>query len=426
MRVLAINPWIEDFAAYDYWLKPYGFLKILTHLKNHGADITYIDCLDRLQYGGRESNQYGCGKFLSQKIAKPDILKDVPRTWKRYGMPEESFTALLKKAPKPDYILFTSSMTYWYPGVQHAVKKTAEVFPDVPRVLGGVYATLCYAHAKKNIECQHVFKAPDIAKFFKLLRIPYDQKDFRALLPDYPAFYPKMEYVVVKTGEGCVFNCAYCAANRIAPDFYKVDIAAVVDFLYFYYARGIRNFTFFDDCLFYPAEHIKKLLEAILKKGIRGNFHTPNGVHVRYIDQELATLMKKVNFIDPFLSVETLDFELQKKLSPKITADDIQRAVSYLHNAGYKNGELWCYLLFCLPEQDIRAVYKDALILHGMGLSVYLTEYSPIPGSDMIRRYRIKIPDPLLTNNSIYFLAHENYEEIFGVKTRIRELNKKF
>ena len=47
MNILAINPWIIDCAAYDFWLKPYGFLVILTYLKNQGINIDYIDCLDK-------------------------------------------------------------------------------------------------------------------------------------------------------------------------------------------------------------------------------------------------------------------------------------------------------------------------------------------------------------------------------------------
>jgi hypothetical protein len=46
MNILDINHWIYDFAAYDFWLKPYGFLVILTYLKNKGAKIDYIDCLE--------------------------------------------------------------------------------------------------------------------------------------------------------------------------------------------------------------------------------------------------------------------------------------------------------------------------------------------------------------------------------------------
>jgi len=44
--LLLINPWIYDFAAYDFWAKPLGFLYLAAILRKNGFAINYIDCLD--------------------------------------------------------------------------------------------------------------------------------------------------------------------------------------------------------------------------------------------------------------------------------------------------------------------------------------------------------------------------------------------
>ena len=41
-------------------------------------------------------------------------------------------------------------MTYWYPGVIEAISLSKEIHPDVPVILGGIYARLCKNHALKN------------------------------------------------------------------------------------------------------------------------------------------------------------------------------------------------------------------------------------------------------------------------------------
>ena len=41
---LLINPWIYDFAAYDFWLKPYGLLLIGGKLRKLGYSVYYF-CL---------------------------------------------------------------------------------------------------------------------------------------------------------------------------------------------------------------------------------------------------------------------------------------------------------------------------------------------------------------------------------------------
>jgi hypothetical protein len=46
-HILVINPWIDDFAAYDFWAKPIGLLLIAGILRTHGYRVSYVDCLDR-------------------------------------------------------------------------------------------------------------------------------------------------------------------------------------------------------------------------------------------------------------------------------------------------------------------------------------------------------------------------------------------
>jgi len=45
-NVLLINPWIYDFAAYDFWLKPLGLLYLGGLLRANHHHISCIDCLD--------------------------------------------------------------------------------------------------------------------------------------------------------------------------------------------------------------------------------------------------------------------------------------------------------------------------------------------------------------------------------------------
>lgn len=112
MNILAINPWIYDFAAFDFWLKPYGFLVILNYLKGKDINIDYIDCLDEKTIHAT----FGRGKYPNEIVKKPAIFKSIPRYFKRYGIGLKDFEAKLE-GKKFDYILITSSMTYWYPGI---------------------------------------------------------------------------------------------------------------------------------------------------------------------------------------------------------------------------------------------------------------------------------------------------------------------
>jgi hypothetical protein len=45
-NVLLVNPPIHDFSAYDFWLKPYGLLRVAGYLR-HQVNYRLFDYLDR-------------------------------------------------------------------------------------------------------------------------------------------------------------------------------------------------------------------------------------------------------------------------------------------------------------------------------------------------------------------------------------------
>ena len=102
-------------------------------------------------------------------------------------------------------------------------------------------------------------------------------------------------------------------------------------------------------------------------------------MHINFIDLELAKLLKRTHFINPYLSIETLSEELQVKWQNKYTRQAPFKAIEYLRKAGFQKGEYTAYLLFAYPNQDFEKLKKDALILNQLGAKVSLSEFSPVP-----------------------------------------------
>ncbi len=111
-RLLLINPWIYDFAAYDLWSKPLGLLYIASFLRSQGFEIRFIDCLDKYATGSAKIKKYGIGPLPRTVIEKPAILKHIPRRYARYGISEELFIQQLQQNKHVDAVLVTSIMTY--------------------------------------------------------------------------------------------------------------------------------------------------------------------------------------------------------------------------------------------------------------------------------------------------------------------------
>jgi len=446
-NVLLINPWIYDFAAYDMWSKPIGLLYIGGLLRANGYKISLINCLDRynpelLIYQNLispKSTEYDCGKFHKEIIEKPQILKDVQRKYGRYGLPIHIFRNELKKVSKPDIILVTSGMTYWYPGVFDAVKEAKNYFRDVPVILGGAYATLCYDHAIEHSNADYVICGEGEVKALKLVQelIGGNISFIPQNLDDYP--YPAYDLLTSKnslailTSRGCPMGCTYCASSIVAGKFRQRDPIKVVDEIEFYYKTfGTKNFAFYDDALLLkPDEHIAVMLKEIIDRKINCNFHTPNAMHASQINESLAKLMFNAGFKTIRISLETSNITRQKAIGNKITPEILKEAIINLKKAGYKGRDIGVYVLICLPGQPLEEMIESVRYVHECGALTKLAVYSPIPQTkewDKAVKYSgfDLNADPLLHNDSIYPLRLNDItiDDIQKVKALALELNK--
>jgi len=422
MNILAINPWITDYAAYDFWLKPYGFLAILTLLINNAIEVDYIDCLEEKI----SVATFGRGKYYSEKIKKPELHKKVPRYFKRYGITPRKFKESLS-GKNPDYILITSSMTYWYPGIVEAVSILKRKFPDTPIILGGTYATLCLAHAKKISGCDLVFGKNYLKKLSELLKINITIKDLYATLPDYKYFYKQNEYIVLRTSWGCPFSCSFCAIKKLSNCFFRIPADTIVKFISEYARKGIKNFVLYDDAFLYRPKYAKELLSRIISLKLNINFHTPNALHLRFLDQEIASLLKASGFINPHFGLETMNSNLQRIWGDKVNKNDLINGIKYLRQGKFNKGEFSIYLLLGYPRQNLQELKKDLLFLNHQGAKVSLAEFSPVPGTKIFQEYKDKLKDPILHNNSTFgFFQNKEIKTFWEIKNYARQLNKQF
>ena len=151
-KILLVNPPLYDFAAYDFWLKPYGLLSIAGYLRDK-VDFDFFDYLDRLhpftaKQKNLESDQWGRGPFYCERIPNPPCLKNIPRYYRRFGLPRNLFKDFLTARQQADFVLIQTMMTYWYPGVQEVIEDVRDTWPDAKIILGGNYVTLCTKHAQ--------------------------------------------------------------------------------------------------------------------------------------------------------------------------------------------------------------------------------------------------------------------------------------
>ena len=401
-------------------------------LRAHGYQIRLVDCLDihdpRLkEVGGMKSatrRGYGTGKFYRAEIEKPPALKHFKRPYYRFGITPGIFIDRLLQGPKPDVILVTSAMTYWYPGVQESIRLVKDQFPDVPVVLGGIYATLCREHAASNSGADHVLSGPAetriLKKLAKLTGHPPNKLSHngeRASMP-WPAFdlLPQLDYICTLTSRGCPFHCPYCASDLLYSKFVRRDPLEVVDELEHWHKKySVVNVAFYDDALLLDAgKLLLPLLEEVKKRRLPLQFHTPNGVHVGGLSEEVCEALFVTGFKTVRLGLETTDDERQRQLGAKVKPGAFSAAMDNLRRAGFQPEQIGVYLLCGLPGQDRAEVAESIRMVKDHGARPYLAEYSPIPGtplwSEAVRCSPFDLAnEPLFHNNSILACRSEGF-----------------
>jgi radical SAM superfamily enzyme YgiQ (UPF0313 family) len=395
-RVLLINPWIYDFAAYDLWAKPLGLLCIGSWLCRSGVAVTLIDCL-----GDTKEARYGTGRYQKQEITKPAVLRDIPRRFCRYGISEESFLHKLASSPKPDVVLITSIMTYWYPGVFRTIELVKNHLPGVPIILGGTYATLCDEHARRLSGADRVFRGRASGDLKSMLKfyITLPDGDEGDALGATPAIdlLEQRKYGVILTSTGCPYRCSYCASHVLCPDFSQRDPGqCFADVLWMRRDLGLKDIAFYDDALLVNAgSHFIPMMDLVCRSALDVRFHTPNGLHARQIDGEVAERLWVSGFKTIRLGVEAITPKSETEMDAKVTYVEMLQAIAFLKKAGFDDTQIGVYLLAGLPGQTREEVEESVWKVRNAGARPYLSEFSPVPGTAIWERACKASPYPI-------------------------------
>lgn len=438
-NILLVNPWIVDFAAYDFWIKPLGLLIIGSVLKENGYDVSLFDCMDRnhplfahFKNGHKlKSKHDGRGHFYKEFIPKPAVIKTVPRRFGRYGLPLHLVKKELERFPAPDVIFVTSGMTYWYPGVVEMIRLLRGLFKKSPIILGGIYATLFPEHAKTISGADEVVVGEGVIEGLQIadaITGSHSNVGQYLYFDNFPSplydGYVRLNSIALLTSLGCPYQCPFCASKLLNKKYRKRNpMVCVEEIEKFYKEKEVREFAFYDDALLFDKEnHFIPMFEELIDRKIRAHFHTPNGIQPGAIDQHTAMLMKKAGFRTIRLSYETKNRERQAAMGFKVKDEDLISAVNHLKRAGFDRSEMGSYVLMGLPGQTLDEVIESVMFVLKLNIKVTLASFSPIPGTtcwqDAVDLQIVSDDiDPLLTNSSVFptlsnTMHYENWNKL--------------
>ena len=425
-KILLVNPPIYDFTAYDFWLKPYGLLRAAGAFRST-CELFLFDYLDRLSpafdpTGKIRTDRWGRGAYPEERIETPACFKNIHRYYRRFGMERQVFQHYLSQQGSFDVVMIQTVMTYWYPGVKEVIEDIRRVSPQAKIVLGGFYATACTEHAKA-LGADSVIKGDNFESFEGL---ELDMSDEFQL----PAWelYPKLNVGILTLTRGCPFQCSYCFVPQSGIGFSTRSLEECLAELEFLVSLGVKNIAFYDDALlFQPEKILLPFLQALIKKNLKLNFHTPNALHARFMTADIARQMVQAGFKMFYLGFESRSEAFHQQTgSGKVVSDELAEAVENLLSAGADRQNITAYEILGHPKSDVQQLQQSMRFANSLGIQIMLSDFSPIPGTpdgELCRKYT-DLNEPLNHNKTAFPIRLLGFEKVNYYKDLCRALNR--
>lgn len=196
------------------------------------------------------------------------------------------------------------------------------------------------------------------------------------------------------------------------------------------YARGIRDFAFYDDALLFKyQDHMAIIVDRLRAGEIEARFHTPNGLHARWITRDVARDLLRGGFQSLRFGFESDTPEAQKSSGEKVTRAEMEECLVNLCEAGFRKEQIGVYLLVGLKGEPWGETVRRARWVQARNAMVLPNFLSPVPHTRdydaLAERYPILTEDPR-SHNDLFFALYSgtvDFEEFNALKQRVRDGN---
>ncbi len=386
MRVLLIQPPLEDFYTTPIRLYPLGLLYAAGVFREAGWDVRILDCLSPLRKR-RLSVPKELG-YLEAYLQNPYFFKG----YYHFGISEPEVISRIRTFA-PDLIGISSQFTAYYQSTEELVrliKKHAEA-----RVMiGGNHATVFAKEIRERtpeVDAVLIGPAEDCIPGYlasQRLSRDFDRLDWKTLRPAHdlvPSESYKIgrkNYVSLTASRGCPYECDFCGIHKMfgRKIEYRPIESVIEEMRWNYTHKCVRIFNFEDDNLSFDRRWFLDFLNALTQdSGLRGiELTAMNGICYPTLDEEILEAMRRAGFRQLNLSLVSRNEALR---AGHVRPRDSGNFESLIRKARELGFFVTVYVIIGLPGQTYDEAKRTIDYLLSLGVLVGPSVFYLSPGS---------------------------------------------
>ena len=239
----------------------------------------------------------------------------------------------------------------------------------------------------------------------------------------YNKHYKGKQSTVILSSRGCPFECAFCAAPKLADTVRYRSVDSVVgEMKHVIKEYGIKQFRFSDDLFTFPSKRALEMCEGIGPLDVAWRV----SARVKPLKKEVVQAMKDAGCKEFSFGIESFDDDVLRLLNKRATAEDNVRALEMCAEVGMGARIL---LMIGTPGQTPKTIELNKKYISEVPHTIVsCTSFIPIPGSDVWYHpdeYDIEILSRDMRDYNFYFFGPNGVNDLKPViKMKDRPLDE--
>ena len=389
MKVLLIQPPVQDFYDTDVRLQPIGLCYLKAAVKKHLPDIEVVV---KDFHGGAGRSTVAIPKelrYLADYYAVDD--KSPFSTFHRYYHFGKSFDAIENEiaALKPDVVSISSLFTPYFREVLEIAARVKKRLNAIV-VIGGSHASAVPESLLSSPNVDYVIRGEGEKAFVEFLRhllgqspvgavpnlahkqddeilynpiednFPIDELSFPDLSDLPPSVYTlagkPMTFMI--TSRSCPHKCSFCSVHTtFGANYRRRSLENVLQEIELRYRQGYRVIDFEDDNLTYYKSTFKELCGRLIDRfpDREMEFVAMNGISYLSLDDELMELMYHAGFSHLNLALVSSDKTVRETTKRPHTLEAYVKVVNKARQLGFK---IVSYQILGLPNESLDSMIQ--------------------------------------------------------------------